>query len=199
MAEAPSSAPVVIDLTVSSPEKPSKTIPELPAVQDDDTAQTAPSPPKKSRRTRKKEAKMQEEESRQNMKRKSPDSASELPPNNRRRKSIDQVPQEKQQEDEQAPSNEDDLFFVDVDPLSIPPQPPAQPELEPEAKDENKLLLPAHVTVFGSTPVEIIAPTTSLEDDSIQFLDYDDAKVIISSRPFNPYNSHIFAGVCPIL
>ncbi|TEB30247.1 hypothetical protein FA13DRAFT_1734076 [Coprinellus micaceus] len=47
---------------------------------------------------------------------------------------------------------------------------------EPEQPVDNKLLLPAHVTVFGSTPVEIIAPTTSLEDDSIQFLDYDDAK-----------------------
>ena len=73
---------------------------------------------------------------------------------------------------------EDGLFFVDVEPI-IPNLPPT-PAPEPVEKS-NTLLLPAHVTVFGSTPVEIVAPTTSLEDDSIQFLDYDDAKVRYAS------------------
>ncbi|KAH6914929.1 hypothetical protein BKA70DRAFT_559493 [Coprinopsis sp. MPI-PUGE-AT-0042] len=81
--------------------------------------------------------------------------------------------------DDQPPplAEEDGLFFVDLAPIPLAIQ-PGPVEAAPEEEDKaHKLLLPAHVSVFGSTPVEILAPATSLEDDSIQFLDYDDGKV----------------------
>jgi protein AIR1/2 len=80
--------------------------------------------------------------------------------------------------DGQSPplAEEDGLFFVDLAPIPLAAQ-PSTIELPKEEEKARKLLLPAHVSVFGSTPVEILAPTTSLEDDSIQFLDYDDGKV----------------------
>ena len=73
-----------------------------------------------------------------------------------------------------------DFFFFDLNPTPIPS---ISETLAPEAKEEigGKLLLPAHITVLGSTPVEIIAPPSDSEDeDFIKYLDYDDAKVCIT-------------------
>lgn len=70
---------------------------------------------------------------------------------------------------------EDDLFFFDTTPVPLPTIPPAEEVKEQD--NAGKLLLPAHVSVFGLTPVEILAPPPTAEDDTIQFLDYDDGKV----------------------
>jgi len=73
-----------------------------------------------------------------------------------------------------------EFFFFDLNPTSIPS---ISETLAPESKEEigGKLLLPAHITVLGSTPVEIIAPPSDSEDeDFIKYLDYDDAKVCIT-------------------
>ena len=170
------------------------TEPTLPATPKPTTSETDPSTPlepnRKPRRKKKgKDSERQstdvEPSSQRGQKRKSPDSPQDRAPvESRRRKKVANEEREQEQgeiEEETAPT-EDDLFFVDVEPLAaVQDKPHVQPEPtyapEHEQPVDNKLLLPAHVTVFGSTPVEIIAPTTSMEDDSIQFLDYDDAKV----------------------
>ncbi|KAG5646582.1 hypothetical protein DXG03_002885 [Asterophora parasitica] len=73
----------------------------------------------------------------------------------------------------------DDLFFIDIAPAPLPPaalfaSSSTAPAQEEEAN--NALLLPAHVSVFGNEPVEIMAPTTLDSDDEgyINYLDYDD-------------------------
>ncbi|KAF6762635.1 hypothetical protein DFP72DRAFT_876431 [Ephemerocybe angulata] len=178
MAEA-SIAAEIIDLTQSTPSTPKS------ANTDNDAS--VPESNRRARRAKKrKEAKVQEEDPQpppeRNLKRKSPDTSSERPPARKPRKSLADETQASQRDPvPAAPSSptEGDLFFVDVEPTAIaqPPQTQPEPVFAPEPEpDQNTLLLPGHVTVFGSTPVEIHAPTTSLEDDSIQFLDYDDSK-----------------------
>lgn len=75
-----------------------------------------------------------------------------------------------------------DLFFMDLTPAPLPPAignipPPTFDVIAPPSKDadEQKLLLPAHVSVLGPTPVEILPPTESDEGDTdyIKYLDYD--------------------------
>jgi protein AIR1/2 len=47
--------------------------------------------------------------------------------------------------------------------------------------NEEKSLLPSHVTVLGSTPVEIVEfpLSVSKEEDFIKYLDYEDTKVCL--------------------
>lgn len=75
---------------------------------------------------------------------------------------------------------EQDLFYVDVTPVPVPSVRQTAAEKPNEsAETSGKLLVPAHVTVLGSTPVEIISqPSADSEDeDFINYLDYDDSKV----------------------
>lgn len=89
-------------------------------------------------------------------------------------------------------SNVDDLFIVDVQPVQIQPSlklpEPVEDSVDtkavlPKPADGSKLLLPAHVSVFGpigdsAGPVEIIRPPTPNSEDGqedfIEYLDYDD-------------------------
>ena len=188
MAAETSTPSEIIDLTEPTPPAtPKRTASET----DRSTPPVPPEPSRKPRRKKKKKGKDSERQStdvepssQRGQKRKSPDSPpDQAPVETRRRKRVDEEKRQEQRElgEESAPT-EDDLFFVDVEPLAVAQDKPhvqPEPTYAPESEQpvDHKLLLPAHVTVFGSTPVEIIAPTTSLEDDSIQFLDYDDAKV----------------------
>ena len=74
-------------------------------------------------------------------------------------------------------------FFIDVAPsLEVDPQTLyTAPSIKDSQKDdEQKLLLPSHVTVFGDSPVEIIPVAPTEEDaDFIDYLDYDDSKVLV--------------------
>lgn len=72
-----------------------------------------------------------------------------------------------------------DLFFVDLTPAVIPAARQIHTETSTEKTDSGRLLVPSHVTVLGSTPVQIISqPLSDSEDeDFIDYLDYDDNKV----------------------
>ena len=82
--------------------------------------------------------------------------------------------------EEQGKPDSADLFFVDLSPAVIPSIPVSQ---ESTTNGENEkveaLLLPSHVTVFGSALVEIISQPLSDSDDNefIKYLDYDDTRV----------------------
>ncbi|KAF8897508.1 hypothetical protein BD779DRAFT_382962 [Infundibulicybe gibba] len=70
------------------------------------------------------------------------------------------------------------LFFVDTNPSSqisaVPPRSPTSQEVGP------KLILPSHVTVFGSTPTEIITSVQETSsEDYIEYLDFDDHSDVI--------------------
>ncbi|KAF9075833.1 hypothetical protein BDP27DRAFT_960043 [Rhodocollybia butyracea] len=87
----------------------------------------------------------------------------------KKRKDISQKdsskPRKKSKSKSPKPEN---LFFVDVE-----IQPDSRPSpLKPEFNDSTgKLLLPAHVSVLGSVPVEIIAPASE-DQDYVEYLDY---------------------------
>lgn len=78
--------------------------------------------------------------------------------------------------------NPGDLFFEDVTPAPLPPTignlpPPTYGIAASSSKnaEESKLLLPTHVSVLGSTPVEILPPIESegeSDTDYIKYLDY---------------------------
>ncbi|KAF5363675.1 hypothetical protein D9756_000646 [Leucocoprinus leucothites] len=87
------------------------------------------------------------------------------------------------QHDATGNANPRDLFFEDIAPAPLPPNignippPPSYGNSDPptQKNDDMKLLLPAHVSVLGSTPVEILPPTESDEEgetDYIKYLDY---------------------------
>jgi protein AIR1/2 len=208
MAAESSTPSEIIDLTESTP-----TATPRPITSETEQS-TVLEPSRKPRRKKKKKGKDSERQSAdvespsgRGQKRKSPDSPQDqVPVESRRRKKAADEEREQEQgeiEEETAPM-EDDLFFVDVEPLAAAQDKPhVQPEPmyapEPEQPVDNKLLLPAHVTVFGSTPVEIIAPTTSLEDDSIQFLDYDDEKVCTYPTRISALGVTFYEGVPPLL
>lgn len=92
-----------------------------------------------------------------------------------------------------------DLFFVDLAPAPIPAMrlpiqvvnidvpsgiANANP-IDDAIEDKPKLLVPAHVTVLGSTPVEIIQPLSDgeVDEDFIDYLDFDDTKVSVWCMP----------------
>ncbi|EDR12848.1 uncharacterized protein LACBIDRAFT_292877 [Laccaria bicolor S238N-H82] len=70
------------------------------------------------------------------------------------------------------------IFFVDVQPTPLDIMPPSTFPQEEPAK---KLLLPAHVTVFGTTPAEILPESIAEEDedDFINYLDLDDTRTLV--------------------
>lgn len=165
MTAAPSTVEV-IDLTCSS-------MPTTPksSTHDADNSTPAGDTSRRARRARKRKA-QEAEVLERGVKRKSPDTPAEQEPESRKRRDVEDDSKLDAEE-----SATEQLFFVDVEAVPVPqPPPPQKPPSSPKV-ETNNLLLPSHVTVFGSTPVEIIAPTTSLEDDSIQFLDYDDSRV----------------------
>jgi protein AIR1/2 len=77
-----------------------------------------------------------------------------------------------------SPTDTTPLFFVDVEPVPIPAAHILDPSTVPDELGD-KLLLPAHVSIFGLAPVEILPTSnTDLDDeDYIEYLDYDDRKV----------------------
>ncbi len=86
-------------------------------------------------------------------------------------------------EDTRYGDKEDDIqgfFFVDLNPEAVPLTNHDGQNTASVAKEE-KLLLPSHVTVLGSTPVEIVEfpLSVSKEEDFIKYLDYEDTKVCL--------------------
>ena len=77
-----------------------------------------------------------------------------------------------------SPGDTADIFFVDVEPAPLPAVCPLVPPTIPDGPGD-KLLLPAHVSVFGLAPVQILpTPKVDLNDeDYIEYLDYDERKV----------------------
>ncbi|KAK7470664.1 hypothetical protein VKT23_002086 [Stygiomarasmius scandens] len=57
------------------------------------------------------------------------------------------------------------MWSIDTTPVPVQFSPPSSP-----GPSDEKLLLPAHVSVLGSVPVEILPPDT--EQDYIEYLDY---------------------------
>ncbi|KAF8165372.1 hypothetical protein B0H34DRAFT_235944 [Crassisporium funariophilum] len=83
------------------------------------------------------------------------------------------------QDEKKPPAAEPkDIFFVDLTSTATPSSQETQVISNPENGSSSKLLLPSHVTVFGSTPVEVIPQPLSDSDDDgfIKYLDYDDAR-----------------------
>ena len=80
----------------------------------------------------------------------------------------------------QSPRDTSDLYYIDIKPAQLPSA--AQfvtTHGSEQAEGTTKLLLPAHVSVFGTVPVEILPPSVpdSDEEDYIDYIDYDDRKV----------------------
>jgi protein AIR1/2 len=87
----------------------------------------------------------------------------------KKRKSISQKDSSKPRNKSKSKSPTlENLFFVDVE-----IQPDSRPSpLKQEFNDSaGKLLLPAHVSILGSVPVEIIAPASE-DQDYVEYLDY---------------------------
>ncbi|KAF9462622.1 hypothetical protein BDZ94DRAFT_1194232 [Collybia nuda] len=78
-------------------------------------------------------------------------------------------------------SDDSKLFFIDVKPAPLPTTSfPVSPAIE-DGRIGPSLLLPAHVSVFGTTPLEIL-PSPSMNsdgDDYIDYLDFDDRKDVV--------------------
>ncbi|KAJ4478058.1 hypothetical protein J3R30DRAFT_2853253 [Lentinula aciculospora] len=70
----------------------------------------------------------------------------------------------------ETPIDDSKLFLVDLEP-SDALRPTIFNTPQKSQSDEGKLLLPAHVSVLGSVPVEIIAPASE-EQDYVEYLDY---------------------------
>lgn len=77
-----------------------------------------------------------------------------------------------------GPLDDSKLFFLDLEPVAV--QNVAEKTAQTgEEGGPSKLLLPSHVQVLGSVPVEILPPSSpdSEDEDYIDYLDYDDRKV----------------------
>ncbi|KAF8913876.1 hypothetical protein CPB84DRAFT_1840661 [Gymnopilus junonius] len=82
------------------------------------------------------------------------------------------------------------IFFIDLSPATLPSTHQFVNEtLSEEKQTIEKLLVPPHVTVLGSTPVEIIAQHLPSEDDDdfIDYLDYEDTRP--SHRYYDDFSS----------
>ncbi|KAJ7700061.1 hypothetical protein B0H17DRAFT_1048404 [Mycena rosella] len=70
---------------------------------------------------------------------------------------------------------DEQLFFVDESPAPLPTAALYAPAVP--ASETNELVLPAHVSVFGETPIDILAAAPDSDgDDYIEYLDYDNRK-----------------------
>lgn len=99
-------------------------------------------------------------------------------------------------EETKREDNEDDpqgLFFVDLQP-AILPSTNQEGQFTASDANEEQLLLPSHVTVLGSIPVDILEFSLPdyKEDNFIKYLDYEDAKVCLLYRAC--FTSVIFEG-----
>ena len=114
----------------------------------------------------------------------SPSEESRAQPSNRRARREMEREKAKEQKREDGELDEGELFVVDLTPMPIPSLVIAPTRAADATTGETtaKLLVPAHVTVLGSTPVEIIQPLAESEkdEDFINYLDYDDSKVSIA-------------------
>jgi hypothetical protein len=96
----------------------------------------------------------------------------------KRRAAKDHSPSPRQPPSPRSPTDSTPLFFVDVEPVPFSAVHDLNPSTIPDELGD-KLLLPAHVSVFGLAPVEIL-PTSNAgldDEDYIEYLDYDDRKV----------------------
>lgn len=104
------------------------------------------------------------------------------------------------------------LFFEDVTPAPLPSTTTNLPQSvfdiqvsSSQNSEEAKLLLPAHVSILGSTPVEILPPEELAEEgdtDYIKYLDYggDRQKAGRIWFPHNPiFNSMTHRSFCDTL
>lgn len=76
-----------------------------------------------------------------------------------------------------SPNVVKDIFFFDLEPAILPSVTVFATGRNPiaEEKSEKTLLLPAHVSLFGTEPVVILPPTTNSGEESyIDYLDLDD-------------------------
>ncbi|KAG5637770.1 hypothetical protein H0H81_003271 [Sphagnurus paluster] len=76
-----------------------------------------------------------------------------------------------------SPNVVKDIFFFDLEPAILPSVAVFATARNPipEEKSEKTLLLPAHVSLFGTEPVVILPPTTNSGEESyIDYLDLDD-------------------------
>jgi protein AIR1/2 len=81
--------------------------------------------------------------------------------------------------------NVDGLYIEDITPALLPPNitippPPtiySEQNLSSDNSEQTKLLLPAHVSVLGSTPVEILPAGDSGEDEDKEYIKYLDYEV----------------------
>ncbi|KAJ7180045.1 hypothetical protein C8R43DRAFT_971416 [Mycena crocata] len=78
--------------------------------------------------------------------------------------------------DAEPPIPDEKLFFIDATPAPLPSA--ARYAATTVTQETNELILPAHVSVFGETPPDILpaAAPESDEDDYIEYLDYDNRK-----------------------
>lgn len=84
-------------------------------------------------------------------------------------------------QDERDDSDAQDLFFVDLTPAVLPSasQHIMNPAKDSQDEQPQKLLLPAHIQVFGSTPVELVEPTQDEQgEDFIDYLDFDSSRKV---------------------
>ncbi|KAF8076360.1 hypothetical protein FPV67DRAFT_1573553 [Lyophyllum atratum] len=94
-----------------------------------------------------------------------------------RRRSPSPTAQKAQKAHKPPPSKDvGDLFFIDIEPALLPPTALLSNSNAQQEKSNNTLMLPAHVSVFGNAPVEILPPTSadSEEEDYIDYLDFGD-------------------------
>lgn len=101
-----------------------------------------------------------------------------------------------------TPPDPVNLFFIDVEPAPIPTAHSLVPPNAPESDGGDKLLLPAHVSVFGLAPVEILSPANLDLDgeDYIEYLDYEERKVRGKFHSiFRTLNHRSIIGPCAVL
>ncbi|KAK0486956.1 hypothetical protein EDD18DRAFT_1192592 [Armillaria luteobubalina] len=79
-----------------------------------------------------------------------------------------------------GPLDDSQLFFLDLEPVAVQSVAEKTTKVDEEGGSP-KLLLPSHVQVLGSVPVEILPPssTDSGDEDYIDYLDYDDRKGLV--------------------
>lgn len=126
----------------------------------------------------------------------------ELSPQNQHSRRSSRSPRRKRTPPSEPSPSDSNLFFIDVNPT---PLPITSIFVVPTIVDNQagpSLLLPAHVSVFGATPVEILPSpnANSDEEDYIDYLDFDDRKVSYpaAAQCFFSYMNHM-TGCCTIL
>lgn len=78
---------------------------------------------------------------------------------------------------------QEDLFFIDLEPVPFSAASQFPSTLTVALEKTTELLLPAHVSVFGEEPAELLAPENEISNEEfIEYLDFDDnSKVRVSS------------------